>query len=180
MSTTRFFLSSMANVLRETSQDREYLNRLRSFGLSDLSDAYLVSIDTSDGQHVRHIPLTCAYASATREAHPRLHTYLCCRRARSVHLTHFLSQLLRSPGLQVGSVSPAGAPAAAPSMAAAPGLTGQYTPGQAPGWLLPQGSTAFPWADSAQGPAQPTRLVPSWTPAAIQGPSGPAQVCCSV
>lgn len=59
VSTTRLFLSSMTNVLRETSQDREYLNRLRSFGLPDLSDAYLVSIDTSDGQHVRHIHLTC-------------------------------------------------------------------------------------------------------------------------
>lgn len=53
ISTTQLFLSSMTNVLRETSQDREYLNRLRAFGLADLSDAYLVSIDTSDGYHVR-------------------------------------------------------------------------------------------------------------------------------
>ena len=52
LSTTRQYLSSMTNVLRETSQDREYLNRLRAFGLPDLSDAYLVSIDTSDGLHV--------------------------------------------------------------------------------------------------------------------------------
>ena len=59
VSTSRLFLSSMSNVLRETSQDREYLNRLRSFGLPDLSDAYLVSIDTSDGQHVRQLHLTC-------------------------------------------------------------------------------------------------------------------------
>lgn len=59
ISTTRLFLSSMTNVLRETSQDREYLNRLRAFGLADLSDAYLVSIDTSDGYHVRpHKPLS--------------------------------------------------------------------------------------------------------------------------
>ena len=64
VSTTRFFLSTMTNVLRETSQDREYLNRLRSFGLPDLSDAYLVSIDTSDGQHVRHIPLTCSICNS--------------------------------------------------------------------------------------------------------------------
>ena len=52
LSTTRLYLSSMTNVLRETSQDREYLNRLRAFGLPDLNDAYLVSIDTSDGLHV--------------------------------------------------------------------------------------------------------------------------------
>ena len=80
--------------------------------------------------------------------------------------------MLSMPGLQVGSVSPAGAP----SVAAGPGLAGQYAPAQAPGWLVPQASTAFPWADSAQGPAQPTRLVPSWTPAAIQMPAGPTQV----
>ena len=71
VSTTRFFLSSMTNVLRETSQDREYLNRLRYFGLPDLSDAYLVSIDTSDGQHVRPMTLTCAHTSATCKARPR-------------------------------------------------------------------------------------------------------------
>ena len=52
LSTMRLYLSSMTNVLRETSQDREYLNRLRAFGLPDLNDAYLVSIDTSDGLHV--------------------------------------------------------------------------------------------------------------------------------
>lgn len=60
----------MTNVLRETSQDREFLNRLRAFGLPDLSDAYLVSIDTSDGQHVRPTLLTCALTSATRKARP--------------------------------------------------------------------------------------------------------------
>ena len=90
-----------------------------------------------------------------------------------------MPQLLGMPGLQVGSVSPTLAPAAAPAMAAAPGLTVQRTPAQAPGALQPQASAAFPWAVSAQGPAQPTRLVPSWTPAAIQLPAGPAQVCCS-
>ena len=52
ISTTRLYLGSMTNVLRETSQDREYLNRLRAYGLPDLGDAYLISIDTSDGQHV--------------------------------------------------------------------------------------------------------------------------------
>ena len=87
------------------------------------------------------------------------------------------SQALSLLGLQVGAVSPTLAPGAAPSVAAAPGLTGQYSPAQAPGGLQPQATTAFPWADSAQGPAQPTRLVPSWTPAAIQMPAGPTQVC---
>ena len=53
VSTTRLYLSSMSAVLRETSHDREFLNRLRAFGLPDLGDGYLVSIDTSDGQHVR-------------------------------------------------------------------------------------------------------------------------------
>ena len=82
VNTTRFFLSSMTNVLRETSQDREYLNRLRSFGLPDLSDAYLVSIDTSDGQHVRHIPLTCAlYRSATCHAPPMTEDVICAAEA---------------------------------------------------------------------------------------------------
>ncbi len=31
---------------------REFLNRLRAFGLNDLIDAYLTSIATSDGAHV--------------------------------------------------------------------------------------------------------------------------------
>ena len=62
------------------------------------------------------------------------------------------------------------APAAAPATAGAPA----FAPQQAA-----EPASAFPWVISvgAPGPSLPTRLVPSWTPAAIiQTPVGPAQV----
>lgn len=52
MNSTRLYLPTMLAVLQQTSQDREFLNRLRAFGLGSLIDAYLTSIATSDGAHV--------------------------------------------------------------------------------------------------------------------------------
>lgn len=52
VNTTRLYLSPMAAVLQQTSQDREFLNRLRAFGLDPLIDAYLTSIATSDGAKI--------------------------------------------------------------------------------------------------------------------------------
>lgn len=49
---TRLYLPIMLSVLQQTSQDREFLNRLRAFGLSSLIDAYLTSIASSDGARV--------------------------------------------------------------------------------------------------------------------------------
>lgn len=52
VNTTRLYLSPMTAVLQQTSQDREFLNRLRAFGLDPLIDAYLTSIMTSDGAKI--------------------------------------------------------------------------------------------------------------------------------
>ena len=52
MNTTYRYQSSILAVLQQTSVDREYLDRLRSFGLYSLIDAYLLSIDTADGTHI--------------------------------------------------------------------------------------------------------------------------------
>ena len=56
------------------------------------------------------------------------------------------------------------------SRAPPPRLPGRVNP-----WA-PASSSAFPWAEGAIGPAQPTRLVPTNTPAAILAPMGPYQV----
>ncbi len=42
----------MLAVLQQTSQNREFLNRLRAFGLGSLIDAYLTNIASSDGARV--------------------------------------------------------------------------------------------------------------------------------
>lgn len=73
-----------------------------------------------------------------------------------------------------------GSPTAAPAAASATGSAAQQSaPTSAPGAsqsLAPASSSAFPWAEGAIGPAQPTRLVPTNTPAAILAPMGPYQV----
>lgn len=52
MNSTRLYLPTMLAVLQQTSQNREFLNRLRAFGLGRLIDAYLTSIASSDGARV--------------------------------------------------------------------------------------------------------------------------------
>lgn len=52
MNSTRLYLPMMLAVLQQTSQNREFLNRLRAFGLGSLIDAYLTSIASSDGARV--------------------------------------------------------------------------------------------------------------------------------
>lgn len=52
MNSTRLHLSTMLAVLQQTSQNREYLNRLRAFGLGSLIDAYLTNIASSDGARI--------------------------------------------------------------------------------------------------------------------------------
>lgn len=58
----------MLQLLQQTSQDREYLNRMRTFGLPGLTDGYLLYIDTSDGLHIP--VLVRRFPPVLRSAHP--------------------------------------------------------------------------------------------------------------
>ncbi|EIE18109.1 hypothetical protein COCSUDRAFT_68421 [Coccomyxa subellipsoidea C-169] len=148
VNSTRLHLSTMLAVLQQTSQNREFLNRLRAFGLGSLIDAYLTNIASSERARVGGTDGSTAQAPSPIALAP--------------------STLAPASQLPAQDLSTAAAQQAA--QAPASGLpTRQAVAAPAQTRLVPaRVSGAIDLAPAAAPPAESNQIVPGVAPAAAQ------------